>query len=152
MEAVSQTGHALQCASLAEREGAGSALVAAALLHYIGHVFRVSRVHLCRQPASTEIGVLLACIPNRTVDVFLLNFFCEPVLTRIRKFDDHDPWYSLLYAGRESEAETMHGVSSLIALLSDAVSAPEGRRNAGALTSFAPPPPPPPPPEFGGAD
>lgn len=38
MEAVSQTEHALQCASLAERERAGSALVAAALLHDIGHL------------------------------------------------------------------------------------------------------------------
>lgn len=38
MEAVSQTEHALQRASLAEREGAGSALVVAALLHDIGHL------------------------------------------------------------------------------------------------------------------
>ena len=38
MEAASRTEHAPQCASLAEREGAGSALVAAALLHDIGHL------------------------------------------------------------------------------------------------------------------
>jgi [1-hydroxy-2-(trimethylamino)ethyl]phosphonate dioxygenase len=36
--AVTQLGHALQCALLAERDGAGSALVAAALLHDIGHL------------------------------------------------------------------------------------------------------------------
>jgi phosphonate degradation associated HDIG domain protein len=37
-EAVSQTEHALQTALLAERAGAGSALVAAALLHDVGHL------------------------------------------------------------------------------------------------------------------
>ncbi len=36
-EAVSATDHALQCAQLAEWAGAGPALVAAALLHDIGH-------------------------------------------------------------------------------------------------------------------
>jgi [1-hydroxy-2-(trimethylamino)ethyl]phosphonate dioxygenase len=36
--AVSQLEHAVQCAALAEREGAGSALIAAALLHDIGHL------------------------------------------------------------------------------------------------------------------
>ncbi len=37
-EAVSQLDHALQCAALAEREGASPQLVAAALLHDIGHL------------------------------------------------------------------------------------------------------------------
>lgn len=35
---VTQLEHALQCATLAEREGAAPALVAAALLHDIGHL------------------------------------------------------------------------------------------------------------------
>ncbi|NML42616.1 HD domain-containing protein [Ramlibacter sp. G-1-2-2] len=38
MEAVSQEQHALQCAQLAEQAGAGVALVAAALLHDLGHL------------------------------------------------------------------------------------------------------------------
>jgi phosphonate degradation associated HDIG domain protein len=38
MEAVSQLEHALQCATLAEEEGAGPPLIAAALLHDIGHL------------------------------------------------------------------------------------------------------------------
>ena len=38
VEAVSQSEHALQCASLAVSEDAGSALIAAALLHDIGHL------------------------------------------------------------------------------------------------------------------
>lgn len=37
-EAVSQLDHALQCAALAEREGASPELIAAALLHDIGHL------------------------------------------------------------------------------------------------------------------
>ncbi|MCX7354327.1 MAG: HD domain-containing protein [Alphaproteobacteria bacterium] len=37
-EPVPQLDHALQCAALAEREGASSQLVAAALLHDIGHL------------------------------------------------------------------------------------------------------------------
>lgn len=38
MEAVSQEQHALQCAFLAEQAGAGAQLVAAALLHDLGHL------------------------------------------------------------------------------------------------------------------
>jgi len=37
-EAVTQTQHALQCATLAEREKADDALITAALLHDIGHL------------------------------------------------------------------------------------------------------------------
>jgi phosphonate degradation associated HDIG domain protein len=36
--AVTQLEHALQCAALAERDGAGPALIAASLLHDIGHL------------------------------------------------------------------------------------------------------------------
>jgi phosphonate degradation associated HDIG domain protein len=37
-EAVTQTEHALQCSHLAEQSGADAALVAAALLHDVGHL------------------------------------------------------------------------------------------------------------------
>jgi len=37
-EAVTQTQHALQCATLAEQENASNALITAALLHDIGHL------------------------------------------------------------------------------------------------------------------
>jgi [1-hydroxy-2-(trimethylamino)ethyl]phosphonate dioxygenase len=37
-EGVSQLEHALQCAKCAERDGAGAALIAATLLHDIGHL------------------------------------------------------------------------------------------------------------------
>ena len=38
MEQINQLEHALQCASLAERDGASPALITAALLHDIGHL------------------------------------------------------------------------------------------------------------------
>ena len=38
-ERVTQLDHALQCAALAEADGAGEALIAAALLHDYGHLF-----------------------------------------------------------------------------------------------------------------
>lgn len=41
-EALSQTQHALQCAALARAEGAGDALVAAALLHDVGHLLELA--------------------------------------------------------------------------------------------------------------
>ena len=37
-ERLSETAHSLQCAALAERHGASPALIAAALLHDIGHL------------------------------------------------------------------------------------------------------------------
>jgi phosphonate degradation associated HDIG domain protein len=38
-EAVTQTEHALQCACLAEADGAPASLIVAALLHDVGHLF-----------------------------------------------------------------------------------------------------------------
>ena len=37
-EQVTQLEHALQCAVLAKRQGAGSAMIGAALLHDLGHI------------------------------------------------------------------------------------------------------------------
>lgn len=37
-EAISQTEHALQCAALAKKDGAPEAMIAAALLHDVGHL------------------------------------------------------------------------------------------------------------------
>ena len=46
-ECVSQLQHALQCAMLAEQAGASSPLIAAALLHDIGHLID-DRAHQMR--------------------------------------------------------------------------------------------------------
>ena len=50
-EAVSQSSHAVQVARLASDEGASDALVAAALLHDVGHLLALERG---RDPASDE--------------------------------------------------------------------------------------------------
>ena len=40
-EDITQLAHALQCAALAKNEGSSEELIAAALLHYIGHLFEI---------------------------------------------------------------------------------------------------------------
>lgn len=45
-EDVTQQAHALQCAALAERDGASAALITAALLHDIGHMLTVEAAAL----------------------------------------------------------------------------------------------------------
>lgn len=52
-EDVSQRDHALQCAALAHHDGADDALVAAALLHDIGHLFEIERNN--RPDRSTDL-------------------------------------------------------------------------------------------------
>jgi gamma-butyrobetaine dioxygenase len=42
-EDVTQLDHALQCAALAKHEGSSEELIAAALLHDIGHLFEIER-------------------------------------------------------------------------------------------------------------
>ncbi len=42
-EDISQLAHALQCAALASRDGSTDELIAAALLHDIGHLFEIER-------------------------------------------------------------------------------------------------------------
>lgn len=49
-DGVDQRSHALQCAALAERNGAGDALVAASLLHDVGHLLTADRRVPGRRP------------------------------------------------------------------------------------------------------
>ncbi len=78
-EAVSQQQHARQCAQLAERAGATPELVAAALLHDLGHLLAT------RAPAATpgadDLHQYLA-LP------FLRGVFSEAVLEPIRMHVD----------------------------------------------------------------
>jgi phosphonate degradation associated HDIG domain protein len=57
-EAVNQRQHALQCAALAEAEKAGAALIAAALLHDIGHLLHGDETAALRglDMAHEELG------------------------------------------------------------------------------------------------
>ena len=54
-EGVSQLEHALQCALLAARDGADDSLVAAALLHDIGHLFEDEAVQAAGADARHEV-------------------------------------------------------------------------------------------------
>ncbi|MDO9113698.1 MAG: HD domain-containing protein [Polaromonas sp.] len=78
-EAINQLQHALQCAHLAERSGAPPALVAAALLHDLGHLL------VQREPAK-EAGVddlhQFLALP------FLRGAFPDAVLEPIRMHVD----------------------------------------------------------------
>lgn len=78
-EAINQQQHALQCAYLAERAGAPPELIAAALLHDLGHLL------VAREPA-TEAGVddlhQFLALP------FLRGVFPDAVLEPIRMHVD----------------------------------------------------------------
>lgn len=53
-ESVTQIEHALQCAQLAQSEGAGDTLVAAALLHDIGHLLHRDAANALRHGEDDE--------------------------------------------------------------------------------------------------
>jgi phosphonate degradation associated HDIG domain protein len=74
-EAVTQQQHALQCAHLAESAGAPSTLIAAALLHDLGHLLAPERAP--KAAAADDLHQFMA-LP------FLRGVFPEAVLAPIR--------------------------------------------------------------------
>lgn len=77
-EAISQRQHALQCAHLAEQAGASAELVAAALLHDLGHLVAPGdAAEPARAAAVDDLHQFLA-VP------FLRGVFSEAVLAPIR--------------------------------------------------------------------
>jgi [1-hydroxy-2-(trimethylamino)ethyl]phosphonate dioxygenase len=75
-ERVTQLAHALQCAALAEAEGAAPSLVTAALLHDIGHLLH----DLGERPAARGIDDRHELV-GRT---WLSRWFGEPVTEPVR--------------------------------------------------------------------
>jgi phosphonate degradation associated HDIG domain protein len=73
-EAVSQQQHALQCAQLAEQAGASSRLIAAALLHDLGHLL----------PKAASAEVMLDDLHQDRAIPFLRDLFDDAVLEPIR--------------------------------------------------------------------
>lgn len=65
MEPVSQLEHALQCAALAEDDGAPSALIVAALLHDIGHMLHGLDPHAGRRGVDDRHEVTGAALVGR---------------------------------------------------------------------------------------
>lgn len=77
-EAVSQLDHALQCAHLAEQAGEPETLVAAALLHDIGHLL------LADAPAAPEEPIDRDDLHQYLALPFMRGLFPEEVLEPIR--------------------------------------------------------------------
>ncbi|MEZ6129256.1 MAG: phosphohydrolase [Planctomycetaceae bacterium] len=75
-EAVTQLQHALQCATLAEHEGASSSLIVAALLHDVGHL-----VHALPHDAP-EHGI--DDVHEKLGHRYLLQVFDESVTEPVR--------------------------------------------------------------------
>ena len=74
-EEVTQLAQALQCAALAERDGASKELVAAALLHDIGHLFEIERNN--GPDHRTDLR------HEQTGSEFLQGFFPESIIAPI---------------------------------------------------------------------
>lgn len=77
-EEVTQTDHALQCAALARRDGADDALVAAALLHDVGHLLDLDRggAHapgVDRRHEVVGVEYLATVFPAEVTDPVLLH-------------------------------------------------------------------------------
>jgi [1-hydroxy-2-(trimethylamino)ethyl]phosphonate dioxygenase len=64
-EGVSQLEHALQCAACAERDGASSALIAATLLHDIGHLIHDLPVDIADQGIDAQHESLGSAFPSQ---------------------------------------------------------------------------------------
>ena len=108
-EEVTQLAHALQCAALAERDGASKELVAAALLHDIGHLFEIERNN--GPDHRTDLR------HEQTASEFLQGFFPETVIAPIamhveakRYLTANEPgYYEALSYGSQRSLEVQGG-------------------------------------------
>lgn len=82
LEPVSQLEHALQCAFMAEDEGAGDDLVAASLLHDLGHLV-YDTCDTCAQATPRPVDDRHEHHEHRPIRM-LRRHFGEPVLAPIR--------------------------------------------------------------------
>ena len=87
-EDVTQLEHACQCASLAEREGASAALVAAALLHDLGHLLHgdaAGALEADRDDCHERIGAryLARDFPEAVTEPVALHVSAKRYLCRI---------------------------------------------------------------------
>jgi phosphonate degradation associated HDIG domain protein len=101
-EAVSQLEHALQCAALAERDGAAPALVAASLLHDLGHLLAESPRVLGREVDDVHqylaIPFLRGVLPESALEPIRLHVDAKRYLCRA----DQGYWATLSPASRHS--------------------------------------------------
>lgn len=109
LEAVTQLEHALQCAALAEQEGAPASLVAAALLHDIGHLVNPD------DPAAKQRGedAYHETVAAAYLDKWFMPEVVEPVRWHVaakRYLTNVDPAYwDGLSAGSKRSLELQGG-------------------------------------------
>lgn len=108
-ERVRQLEHALQCAALAEAEGAAPGLVAAALLHDIGHLIH----DLGREPAARGIDDRHEVLGQQWLAQWFGEAVTEPVRLHVpakRYLTATDPGYfASLSAGSVRSLELQGG-------------------------------------------
>lgn len=92
-EAVSQLEHALQCAHLAQAAGEAPAVVAAALLHDLGHLLAAERLGTDEPPEGEDDLHQYMAMP------FLKGVFSEDVLAPIRLHVDAKRYLCLVEPG-----------------------------------------------------
>jgi phosphonate degradation associated HDIG domain protein len=108
---VSQLDHALQCAALARQAGADDSLVAASLLHDIGHLIelegsagRVGDLSIDRRHEATAVRVLARLLPPSVTAPIALHVDAKRYLCAV------DPTYaSRLSAGSVRSLVTQGG-------------------------------------------
>ncbi|MEA5465798.1 phosphonate degradation HD-domain oxygenase [Leptothoe sp. PORK10 BA2] len=102
-EAVSQLEHALQCATLAEEAGKSSSLIAASLLHDLGHLVH----HLGEEPAlqgiddrheDRAVPVLETLFPAAVTTPIRLHVAAKRYLCAV----EDSYWASLSHASKRS--------------------------------------------------
>lgn len=101
-EAVSQTEHALQCATLAAREGASAQLVAACFLHDVGHLV-AERPHGLEHESDDvhqylAIPFLRGSFPDAVLEPIRLHVDAKRYLCRV----DRSYWGTLSPASQHS--------------------------------------------------
>ena len=101
-EAVSQLEHALQCAALAEQDGASPSLVAASLLHDLGHLLTDAPHVLGREVDDVHqylaIPFLRGVLPQAALEPIRLHVDAKRYLCRAQA----DYWSTLSPASRHS--------------------------------------------------
>ncbi|WP_221930829.1 HD domain-containing protein [Telmatospirillum sp. J64-1] len=119
-ESVTQKEHAVQCAALARRAGAGSELVAAALLHDIGHLAGPDDWRAANRHDADGADLL---------GVYFSARVCEPVR-------QHAEAKRYLCATREGYFETLSAASRHSLTYQGGVMTPEECRAFEALPHF----------------
>lgn len=107
-EAVTQLEHALQTATLAEQEGAGDSLVAAALLHDVGHLLH----HLPDDAPDHDIDDCHETVAAKWLARFFPPEVVEPVRLHVaakRYLCTVDPTYQAQLSGPSLQSLQLQG-------------------------------------------